>query len=163
MTDSGSSKRYCFALRNTATRIWCSVSFSLEAQVGRITHLPLCSYMGFNPHGDCKTNGLMEKTVDSDFRLAISCEGLEMRNQGSRFNTANGLIALVVLSACACAGHAKAQEHGIPARPHSFTVDGDHFALDGKPCNAGPSLLVFPVAVHGSRGKREHGLVPLMT
>ena len=68
---------------------------------------------------------------------------VEMRNTALRT-----LVALLWAACCVCTGYA--QEHGTQAKPHSFTVDGDHFVLDGKP------FKVLSGELHYARIPREY-------
>jgi beta-galactosidase len=58
------------------------------------------------------------------------------------------LIAFVLLAGCAWAGHAQAQNDA--RKPHLFTIEGDHFVLDGKP------FKVLSGELHYARIPREY-------
>src|SRR5262249_19239044 len=105
-------------------------------------------------------NRIAEQTFSGSLHSALQClfggrslwrSGRDDRRKRDFSNPATtGLIALVGRAACACEGHAYAQEHTTATKPHSFTVDGDHFALDGKP------FKVLSGELHYARMPREY-------
>src|SRR5215471_8034461 len=58
------------------------------------------------------------------------------------------LITFLVLGSCACAGQAAGQEN--IRRPQTFTIEGVHFSLDGKP------FKVLSGELHYARIPREY-------
>jgi beta-galactosidase len=62
--------------------------------------------------------------------------------------TLRTLIALLMLAACTCPGQAVGQ--GNARKPHAFTIEREHFALDGKP------FKILSGELHYARIPREY-------
>src|SRR5215831_16829709 len=58
------------------------------------------------------------------------------------------LITFLVLGSCSCAG--QAPDRGNIQRPHTFTIEGEHFSLDGKP------FKILSGELHYARIPREY-------